>query len=283
MEEQKGGLLVVMAHPDDESMGTGGLILRHTRAGIATHLICATYGEAGWMGKPPGAKKEDLAEIRAKELEEAAAALALSGVELWDYPDGGVPQSDQQQITQRIWEEISKLRPRVVVGWGPDGAYGHPDHIAMGACTDTAVAAMTEGERPALYHVAVDESLADFYREAMRIGGGDHALPLQPQDKVDVVFELDAAEQRLVRLQVQRPEGDQGRGRVSAQGDRDRLRSRRRLDDHGRVRRPGLHAARSPRPGRRGDLPVAAVVLLRPDDHLQRREGDTRRLRSPEV
>ena len=194
MEEQKGGLLVVMAHPDDESMGTGGLILRHTRAGIATHLICATYGEAGWMGKPPGAKKEDLAEIRAKELEEAAAALALSGVELWDYPDGGVPQSDQQQITQRIWEEISKLRPRVVVGWGPDGAYGHPDHIAMGACTDTAVAAMTEGERPALYHVAVDESLADFYREAMRIGGGDNALPLQPQERVDVVFELDADE-----------------------------------------------------------------------------------------
>src|SRR5438132_1488424 len=130
MEEQKGGLLVVMAHPDDESMGSGGLILRHTRAGIATHLICATYGEAGWTGKPPGAKKEDLAEIRAKELEEAAAALALSGVELWDYPDGGVTRSDQQEITQRVWDEISKLRPRVVVGWGPDGAYGHPDHFA---------------------------------------------------------------------------------------------------------------------------------------------------------
>src|SRR6059058_1441453 len=82
MEEQKGGLLVVMAHPDDESMGAGGLILRHTRNGIATNLICATYGEAGWMGKPPGAKQEDLAEIRAGELEQAAAALALKSVEL---------------------------------------------------------------------------------------------------------------------------------------------------------------------------------------------------------
>src|SRR3989442_12961145 len=83
---------------------------------------------------------------------------------------------------------------RVAVGWGPDGAYGHPDHIAMGVCTDTAVASMTEGERPALYHVAVDESLADFYREAMQIGGGDNALPLQPQDKVAAVFGLDADE-----------------------------------------------------------------------------------------
>src|SRR5260370_25238187 len=111
MEEQKGGLLVVMAHPDDESMGAGGVILRHTRNGIATHLICATYGEAGGMGKPPGAKKEDLAEIRAKELEEASAALAPSGVELWDYPDGGPPPADQQEITQRILEQGSKLPP----------------------------------------------------------------------------------------------------------------------------------------------------------------------------
>jgi LmbE family N-acetylglucosaminyl deacetylase len=194
MEEQKGGLLVVLAHPDDESMGTGGLILRHTRAGIATHLICATYGEAGWMGKPPGANKKDLAEIRARELEEAAAALALTGVELWDYPDGGVTASDQQQITQRIWEQISTLRPRAVVGWGPDGAYGHPDHIAMGACTDAAVGAMTEGDRPALYHVAIDEQVADFYREAARLGGDNHTMVLQPQEKVDVVIELDADE-----------------------------------------------------------------------------------------
>src|SRR5215831_11758592 len=112
MEEQKGGLLLVLAHPDDESMGTGGLILRHTRNGIAAHLVCATYGEAGWMGKPPGANPEHIADIRTKELEEAAYALALSGVELWDYPDGGLKEADQQEMTQRIWEHISKLRPR---------------------------------------------------------------------------------------------------------------------------------------------------------------------------
>src|ERR671934_1786498 len=193
-QEQKGGLLVIMAHPDDESMGAGGLILRHTRAGIPTYLICATYGEAGWAGKPIGARKEDLPEIRARELEEAADALALSGVELWDYPDGGVARSDRKQITERIWEQVSRLRPRVVVGWGPDGGYGHPDHVAMGACTGAAVAAMTEGDRPALYHIAVDKTLADFYAEAMRLGGSANGFHLQPQDRVDVVIELDADE-----------------------------------------------------------------------------------------
>ena len=190
MEEQKGGLLLVMAHPDDESMGSGGLVLRHTRAGIATHLICATYGEQGWNGKPKGARKEDLAEIRAKELEEAAAALALSGVELWDYPDGGVSQADHPQITHRITEQIAKLRPRAVVGWGPDGGYGHPDHIWIGACTDAAIVAMDEAERPALYHLAVDQPLAEFYREAMRLGASNGGMTMQPQDNVDIIVEL---------------------------------------------------------------------------------------------
>jgi len=192
--EEKAGLLVVMAHPDDESMGCGGLILRHTRAGIPVHLICATRGEEGWSGKPLGAKKDDLAQIRTRELEEAAATLALGSIELWDYPDGGVDKVDRQEITQRIWEQITRLRPKVVVGWGPDGAYGHPDHIAMGACTDTAVTSMAEGDRPALYHVAIDRQLADFYRDAFRLSGDGRALPLIVQDSFDVVFDLDSDE-----------------------------------------------------------------------------------------
>ena len=192
--ENKPGLLVVMAHPDDESMGCGGLILRHSRAGVPVHLICATRGEAGWSGKPRGARKEDLAEIRTTELAAAAAALAISGVELWEYPDGGVDRIDRQEITDRIWEQISKLRPKAVVGWGPDGVYGHPDHIAIGACTDSAVGAMTEGDRPALYHLAVDRQTADFYRDALRLEREGHELPLVVQDHVDVVFDLDADE-----------------------------------------------------------------------------------------
>ena len=192
--ENKPGLLVVMAHPDDESMGCAGLILRHTRAGIPVNLICATRGEAGWSNKPLGAKREDLAQIRTGELEQAAAALAISGVELWDYPDGGVNTRDQQEVTQRIWEQISKLHPKAVVSWGPDGGYGHPDHIAVGSCTDSAVNAMSEGDRPALYHLAVDEQTANFYREAARLSGDEQALPLIVADRVDVVFDLDADE-----------------------------------------------------------------------------------------
>ncbi|MHB8588857.1 MAG: PIG-L deacetylase family protein [Candidatus Dormibacteraceae bacterium] len=194
MMQTAAGLLVVMAHPDDESMGCGGLILRHTRAGIPVNLICATRGEAGWSGKPLGAKKEDLAMIRTGELEEAAATLALGGIEVWDYPDGGVDRSDRQEITQRIWEQITKLRPKAVVGWGPDGGYGHPDHMAVGACTDVAVTSMAEGDRPALYHLSIDQQVADFYKEALRLSGDGQQLPLAVQDRYDVAFDLDSDE-----------------------------------------------------------------------------------------
>jgi LmbE family N-acetylglucosaminyl deacetylase len=188
------GLLVVMAHPDDESMACAGLILRHTRAGVPVNLICATRGEAGWGGKPLGAKQEDLAQIRSAELEEAAAALGIGTIELWDYPDGGLNAIDPQELTDRVWEQISRLHPKAVVGWGPDGAYGHPDHIAIGACTDSAVNAMSEGDRPALYHLAVDKQVADFYREAMRLTGESDELPLLVREHVDVVFDLDPDE-----------------------------------------------------------------------------------------
>lgn len=187
-------LLVVMAHPDDESMGCGGVIVRHTRAGVETHLICATYGEAGWRGKPPGARQADLAEIRAGELEKAAHALGLSRVELWDYPDGSLDLCDKRELTHRISAEISRLRPGAVVGWGPDGGYGHSDHIVLGACTDAAVNAVAEGDRPGLYHLAVDEQLAAFYRDAMRNSGESASITAAQQDRVDVVIDLDSDE-----------------------------------------------------------------------------------------
>jgi LmbE family N-acetylglucosaminyl deacetylase len=162
-------LLAVLAHPDDESMGTGGLIIRHTRNDVTAHLVCATHGEVGVGRQAAGRAPRDLADIRATELEAAAGALALAGVELWDYPDGGADTWDKAEITQRVGQEIARVKPSAIVTWGPDGGYGHPDHIAIGACTDAAVGGMAERDRPALYHIAVDQRLADFYTKAPRL------------------------------------------------------------------------------------------------------------------
>lgn len=159
-------------------MGTGGLLHRHAASGLEVHLICATRGGEGWGGKPAGARKEDLPRIRTAELEAAADVLGLSQVTLWDYPDGSVAACDQAEIAARIADAVRELSPRVVIGWGPDGAYGHPDHIAIGACTDAAMARL-DGERPTLYHMALDEALVQSYRDVLVMIGADaDGLPL---------------------------------------------------------------------------------------------------------
>lgn len=100
--------------------------------------------------------------------------------------------------SRSIWQAITTVRPAAVVTWGPDGGYGHPDHIAIGSFTDAAVAAMPEGDRPALCHLAVDEQLAEFYREAARLTSPDgEALPAAVADHVDVVLDLSPDEVQM--------------------------------------------------------------------------------------
>lgn len=195
-------LLVVMAHPDDESMGNGGMIFRHTQAGLPVDLICATRGGAGWGGKPEGRRPEELPLIRTQELQKAAELLGIRDLVVWDYPDGALATSDQQEIASRIEQEIRQRRPDVVVGWGPDGGYGHPDHIALGACTDAAITRLKANHqhRPkAHYHMAIDRPTEAAYRRAFDLVGEDGAgLPLISfdDDELSVTFVLTEAELR---------------------------------------------------------------------------------------
>jgi LmbE family N-acetylglucosaminyl deacetylase len=178
-------LLLVLAHPDDESMGNGTLITRHVAAGREVHLVCATRGGAGWTGRPRGRRPEELTEIREQELARAADVLELAGVDLWDYPDGGVAACNQDELVERIRQAVEKLQPDVVVGWGPDGGYGHPDHIAVGACTDRALA----GSGRPVYHMAVDRQGAEAFDRLVTEHGIHTGMQLVGHDRVDAVFD----------------------------------------------------------------------------------------------
>ena len=185
-------VLLVMAHPDDESMGNGGMILRHTRAGVPVDLVCATRGGAGWGGKPAGRRPEELPEIRSEELRRAAVVLGIREVELWDYPDGGVADCSQDEITARIASAVRRLRPAVVVGWGPDGGYGHPDHIAIGAYTDRALSSLAAEMQPsAHYQMALDRGTEAAYRRTFdEVGADGRGLPLVGFGDLSVVFAI---------------------------------------------------------------------------------------------
>ncbi|NJN80187.1 MAG: PIG-L family deacetylase [Anaerolineales bacterium] len=133
-------LLAVFAHPDDESMGLGGTIAKYSAQGVETHLVCASRGERGWAGEPkqnPGLKR--LGEIRTKELENAVKILGMKSLSFLDYIDGDVDKANHSQAISKIVTHIRKIKPQVVVTFAGDGAYGHPDHIAISQFTTAAI------------------------------------------------------------------------------------------------------------------------------------------------
>jgi LmbE family N-acetylglucosaminyl deacetylase len=140
-------LLAVFAHPDDESIACGGLLALCADRGARVSLICATHGE-----NRSGVRDEVWFDQRARELDDAARILGISEVVLFDFRDGFLPWA--YDLSDRIEDEIRRLRPDVVVTFGKDGLYWHPDHIAICDATTAAVDALAD-EGPALYYVTM--------------------------------------------------------------------------------------------------------------------------------
>jgi len=144
-------LMAVLAHPDDESLGSGGILAKYAAEGIETSLVTATRGERGWFGderENPGV--EALGQIREAELRAAATVLGIGSVNFLNYIDSELDQVHPSEVVAQIAGHLRHARPDVVVTFGPDGIYGHPDHIAISQLT---TAAIIEAASPdSLYH-----------------------------------------------------------------------------------------------------------------------------------
>ena len=142
-------LMAVLAHPDDESLGFGGTLARYASEGVETFLVTATRGERGRYrgharraGSIPGPAA--LGRIRERELRAAAAVLGIREVSLLDYHDSDLDRADPREAVERIAAALRRVRPHVVITFGPDGAYGHPDHIAISQFTTAAIVAAAD-------------------------------------------------------------------------------------------------------------------------------------------
>ena len=143
-------LMAVLAHPDDESLGFGGTLAKYASEGVEVFLLTATRGDAGrYRGLPqsdpqhPG--RSALGQIREAELRAAASALGLREVSLLDYPDGRLDAANPREAIGQIASALRRVRPDVVVTFGPDGGYGHPDHIAISQFTTAAIVVAADG------------------------------------------------------------------------------------------------------------------------------------------
>ena len=133
-------LMEIFAHPDDESLGTGGILAKYAAEGIETYLVTATRGERGWWGSEadyPGPRA--MGRTREVELRSAAQVLGLREVVFLDYMDGELDKAPAREVIAPLTAHIRRIRPDVVVTFDPDGIYGHPDHIAISQFTLAAV------------------------------------------------------------------------------------------------------------------------------------------------
>ena len=163
--------MCVLAHPDDESLGTGGTLAKYAAEGVETYLLTATRGERGRFldghDRPSG---EIVGQTREGELRAAARELGVREVTVLGYPDGGVDSVPPELAQREIAEHLHRIRPHVVITFGPDGAYGHPDHIAISQLTTAAVmrAASREPVVSKLYHIAWSEATWAAYQTALK-------------------------------------------------------------------------------------------------------------------
>lgn len=177
-------LLLVHAHPDDEAISTGGVMMKARADGHRVVLVTATRGEVGEIhNMDEVTTRPRLGEVREKELENAARLLGVNRGEFLGYRDSGmVGTADNEnpasfhlapldEAANRLIAILREEKPEVIVTYAEDGIYGHPDHIKAHFVTNAALDAMLRSSEPwtpkKLYYTAIPRSMMQAFREQM--------------------------------------------------------------------------------------------------------------------
>jgi N-acetyl-1-D-myo-inositol-2-amino-2-deoxy-alpha-D-glucopyranoside deacetylase len=233
------GILLVHAHPDDETIGTGATMAHYAAAGVPVTLVTCTLGEEGEVHVPElaGLAPDAADQLGGYRLAELAAACAALGVSdhrflggagryrdsgMMDTPANQHPrcfwQADLDQAAGHLAEVMREVRPRVLVTYDPNGMYGHPDHIqAHRTAMRAAELAGAEGFGPVkIYWTAVPKSVliagmerfADSAENPFAGVESVDQLPFGTPDS-EIAARIDAREQREAKAAAIRAHASQ--------------------------------------------------------------------------
>jgi LmbE family N-acetylglucosaminyl deacetylase len=154
-------LFVAYAHPDDESFGPAAVLADARAAGADLYGLWFTRGEHGQPVANPPPDPTTLAAQRERDLREAAGLIGFQTFELLDYEDGSL-EGYGDAVTAHVLARLRRLRPEIVLTFGPGGITRHPDHVAVHrAATAAFHQALAEGlPLRALYYDAVPTAVA---------------------------------------------------------------------------------------------------------------------------
>lgn len=204
-------LVVVFAHPDDDAYGVAGSVALHADdPDFRFVLVLATYGEQADIPEGSPHTRETLPAVRKAEDEAAWRALGREPdrVEWLGMPDGGIADLPFEDVVAAVVPILVEEDPAVVVTFGPDGIFGHPDHITVGAATDEAFRRLRSLGRSGLrrlLHGAVPQTVFERWN-AQRAAMGLHVFdPTQtyhmrgvPDEQIGVTVNTRAVAARVV-------------------------------------------------------------------------------------
>ena len=151
-----GPLLAIFPHPDDETFSAAGVMAAAVERGVPVTVISATRGEAGESSIPGLDDPERLGVVRERELRDAMRQIGVTDVRLLAYRDSGMEgssaaehsrafvRSTVEAVAAKLVTHIRAIRPQVIVTYGTDGIYGHPDHVHLHYVTLRAVEAAND-------------------------------------------------------------------------------------------------------------------------------------------
>jgi len=202
-------VMAIFAHPDDE-LAVAATLAACVEEGAEVVLVCATLGDLGSHEEHTAENRERLAEVRRHELRCSCRRLGIRHLEVLAYgdsgwrpehgtpPEGSLARASAPEVIGRLVRLIRRHQPQVVITFGPDGLYGHRDHVAIGAYATAAFGAAGDEELYAedlqnglspwkpgrLFYVGMHESqrqllLADTGSEP--VGRVTHTLVLEGQ------------------------------------------------------------------------------------------------------
>jgi N-acetyl-1-D-myo-inositol-2-amino-2-deoxy-alpha-D-glucopyranoside deacetylase len=190
-------LLVVVAHPDDESFGCGSLLAHATSLGWRTTVLCATRGEAG----ESRLATDDLAAVRERELRDAAAILGVDEVRLLDLVDSGMEgpirpgmlcAADPASVAAQVATVLAEVQPDVLVTL--DASDGHRDHRAIREAAVAAGASSTPPPRATYLWCLARSTMQRWAEHRRAAGGGDPYLEVPdlgtPDELITTVLDV---------------------------------------------------------------------------------------------
>jgi len=145
-------VMAIFAHPDDE-LAVAATLAACAQEGADVVLVCATSGDLGSHEEHTPENRRHLAEVRQQELRCSCRCLGIRHLEVLGYgdsgwraehgtpPEGSLARAGAPEVIGRLVRLIRRYQPQVVITFGPDGLYGHRDHVAIGAYATAAFGA----------------------------------------------------------------------------------------------------------------------------------------------